>query len=143
MAGSVNKVILIGNLGSDPEVKYFDDESCIANLSIATNRRYKNRAGDQVDETEWHRIVLRTGLAKVAEKYLKRGDSLYVEGRLRTRKWTDQAGADRYTTEIIAEEMTMLGSRNGDAPSGQPQAVSRPEAMKPAANKPECSGGWC
>lgn len=136
MAGSVNKVILIGNLGNDPEVKYFDDESCIANLSLATNRRYKNRAGEQIDETEWHRIVLRTGLAKVAEKYLKRGDSIYVEGRLRTRKWTDQAGAERYTTEIICEEMTMLGSRNSDDGGQSAQPVSRPEAMKPAATSP-------
>lgn len=134
MAGSVNKVILIGNLGNDPEVKYFDDESCIANLSLATNRRYKNRAGDQIDETEWHRVVLRTGLAKVAEKYLKRGDSVYVEGRLRTRKWTDQTGNDRYTTEIIAEEMTMLGGR----PEG---GQSQRQPAQPSQNMPASGGG--
>lgn len=131
MAGSVNKVILIGNLGNDPEVKYFDDESCIANLSLATNRRYKNRAGEQIDETEWHRVVLRTGLAKVAEKYLKRGDSCYIEGRLRTRKWTDQTGNDRYTTEIIAEEMTMLGGRGDGAPAPRPAA--QPSQSMPAS----------
>lgn len=129
MAGSVNKVILIGNLGNDPEVKYFEDDNCVANLSLATNRRYKTRAGEQVDETEWHRIVLRTGLAKIAEKYLKRGDSVYIEGRLKTRKWTDQTGNDRYTTEIVAEEMTMLGSRTTEGGGQRDQPVSRPAAM--------------
>lgn len=136
MAGSVNKVILIGNLGADPEVKYFDDESCVANLSLATNRRYKTRAGDQVDETEWHRVVLRTGLAKIAEKYLKRGDSAYIEGRLRTRKWQDQGGNDRYTTEIVAEEMTMLGKSSDNSAQKSNVPVERPAALNQGAGNP-------
>ena len=110
MASSVNKVILIGNLGKDPEVRHLESGVGVANFSLATSETYKDRkTGERVSQTEWHNIVLWRGLADVAEKYLKKGDKIYVEGKLRTRSWQDQQGNNRYTTEIIADNMTMLG----------------------------------
>tara|TARA_B100000795_G_scaffold104560_1_gene77146 strand:+ start:339 stop:746 length:408 start_codon:yes stop_codon:yes gene_type:complete len=118
MAG-VNKVILVGNLGKDPEVRYLDNGVAVANFSLATTENYKNKAGDRVSQTEWHNIVLWRGLAEVAEKYLKKGASVYVEGKIKTRKWEDKEGNTRYNTEILADNMTMLGGKQSqdDSPS--------------------------
>ena len=111
---SVNKVILIGNLGRDPEVRYTPSGSAVCNITMATTRSWKSKeSGEKVEETEWHRIVFYDRLAEIAGEYLKKGRSVYVEGRLKTRKWTDKDGAEKYTTEIIAQEMNMLGGREG------------------------------
>lgn len=108
----VNKVILLGNLGADPEVRYTNDNNPIATFSLATSRRYRNAQQELVTETEWHRIVVFGRSAEVAKEYLRKGSRIYLEGRLRTRKWTDQQNQDRYTTEIICESFQMLSSRN-------------------------------
>jgi single-strand DNA-binding protein len=111
---SVNKVILIGNLGRDPETRYATSGAAICNITIATSRQWKDKAsGEKREETEWHRVVFYDRLAEIAGEYLKKGRPVYVEGRLKTRKWQDKEGQDRYTTEIIAEEMQLLGSREG------------------------------
>jgi len=110
MAG-VNKVILVGNLGKDPEVRYLDSGVAVANFSLATTENYKNKQGERVSQTEWHNIVLWRGLAEVAEKYLKKGASIYVEGKIKTRKWEDKEGVTRYSTEILGDNMTMLGGK--------------------------------
>jgi len=110
MAG-VNKVMLIGNLGKDPQVNYLDNGVAVANFSLATTENYKNKEGERVSQTEWHNIVLWRGLAEVAEKYLKKGSSVYIEGKIKTRKWEDKEGVTRYSTEILGDNMTMLGGR--------------------------------
>lgn len=110
---SVNKVILLGNLGRDPETRYSPDNAAITNVSIATTRRYKDSSGQQQEETEWHRVVFFGRLAEIAGEYLRKGRPVYVEGRLRTRKWQDKEGNDKYTTEIVAENMQLLGGRDG------------------------------
>ena len=110
MAG-VNKVILVGNLGKDPEVKYLDNGVAVANFSLATTESYKNKEGERVSQTEWHNVVLWRGLAEVAEKYLKKGSSVYIEGKIKTRKWEDKEGITRYSTEILGDNMTMLGKK--------------------------------
>src|SRR6478752_5636225 len=120
---SVNKVILIGNLGRDPEVRYTPNGNAVCNVSVATTRTWKNKdSGDKSEETEWHRVVFYDKLAEIAGEYLKKGRSVYVEGRLKTRKWQDKDGVEKYTTEIVATDMQMLGSREGmggGAPSGE------------------------
>lgn len=110
---SVNKVILIGNLGADPEVRYMPSGEAVANLRIATTERYKDRNGEMQEATEWHRVSFFGRTAEICGEYLKKGASVYVEGSIRTRKWQDQNGQDRYTTEIRGERMQMLGSRSG------------------------------
>jgi len=111
---SINKVILIGNLGRDPEVRYTPSGSAICNAAIATSRNWKDKnSGEKVEETEWHRVVFYDRLAEIAGEYLKKGRSVYVEGRLKTRKWTDKDGVEKYTTEVIADNMQMLGGREG------------------------------
>ena len=111
---SVNKVIIVGNLGRDPEVRYTPNGSAVCNVSVATTRSWKNKeSGDKVEETEWHRVVFYDRLAEIAGEYLKKGRSVYVEGRLKTRKWQDKDGVEKYTTEIVANDMQMLGSREG------------------------------
>ncbi len=112
---SVNKVILVGNLGRDPEVRYSPDGAAICNLSLATTSQWKDKAsGERREETEWHRVVMYNRLAEIAGEYLKKGRSVYIEGRLKTRKWQDKdTGADRYSTEIVADQMQMLGGRDG------------------------------
>ena len=111
---SVNKVILIGNLGRDPETRYTADGAAITNITIATSDRWKDKAsGEMKEATEWHRVAFFGRLAEIAGEYLKKGRPVYVEGRLRTRKWQDKEGQDRYTTEIVADNMQMLGSREG------------------------------
>lgn len=112
--GTLNKVILIGRLGADPEVRYMPSGSAVANLRLATNDGYKDRqSGQFVENTEWHRVVLFGRLAEIAGQYLKKGRLVYVEGRIRTSKWQDQQGQDRYTTEIVANEMQLLGGQGG------------------------------
>ena len=116
---SVNKVTLIGNLGRDPEVRYAPSGAAICNVAIATSRSWKDKtSGERQEETEWHRVVFYDRLAEIAGEYLKKGKSVYIEGRLKTRKWTDKDGVEKYTTEIIAQEMTMLGSREGGGGGG-------------------------
>lgn len=110
---SVNKVILVGNLGRDPEVRYTPDNAAITNISIATTDSWKDKNGDKQERTEWHRVAFFGKLAEIAGEYLKKGSQVYVEGRLQTRKWQDKEGQDRYTTEIVADRMQMLGSRSG------------------------------
>ena len=111
---SVNKVTLIGNLGRDPEVRYTPNGAAVCNVSVATTRNWKDKnSGDKVEETEWHRVVFYDRLAEIAGEYLKKGRSVYVEGRLKTRKWQDKDGKDTYTTEIVAEQMQLLGGREG------------------------------
>jgi single-strand DNA-binding protein len=116
---SVNKVILVGNLGRDPETRYSTSGAAICNITVATSRQWKDKAsGEKKEETEWHRVVFYDRLAEIAGEYLKKGRPVYVEGRLKTRKWQDKEGQDRYTTEIIAEEMQLLGSREGGGGGG-------------------------
>lgn len=116
---SVNKVTLIGNLGRDPEVRYTPNGAAVCNVSIATTRNWKDKnSGDKVEETEWHRVVFYDRLAEIAGEYLKKGRSVYVEGRLKTRKWQDKDGKDNYTTEIVAEQMQLLGGREGGGMGG-------------------------
>jgi single-strand DNA-binding protein len=111
---SVNKVIIVGNLGRDPEVRTFPEGGSICNVSVATTRRWKARDSNEMqEETEWHRVVFRDRLAEIAGEYLRKGRSVYVEGRLKTRKWTDKEGKENYTTEIVADQMQLLGSREG------------------------------
>lgn len=115
---SVNKVILVGNLGADPETRYSTDGAAITNIRMATTDRWKDKSsGEMREQTEWHRVVFFGRLAEIAGEYLKKGSPVYVEGRLRTRKWTDKEGHDRYTTEVTADNMQLLGSRGG---SGEP-----------------------
>ena len=109
---SVNKVILIGTLGRDPEIRNLPSGEAVANISLATNSKYKNRNGEMVEETEWHRVTFFGRLAEIAGQYLKKGGSVYVEGRLKTRKYTDQSGIEKYATDIVANEMQMLGGRS-------------------------------
>jgi single-strand DNA-binding protein len=116
MSRGVNKVILVGNLGQKPEMRYTATQSAVANLSIATTESWKDKeSGEMRDKTEWHKVVFFGKLAEIVEKYLDKGSSIYIEGKLQTRKWQDKSGADRWTTEIVGSELTMLGSRN--APS--------------------------
>ncbi|VFR40357.1 Single-stranded DNA-binding protein [plant metagenome] len=111
---SVNKVIIVGNLGRDPEVRYSPDGAAICNVSLATTSQWKDKnSGEKREETEWHRVVFYNRLAEIAGEYLKKGRSVYVEGRLKTRKWTDKENIERYTTEIVADQMQMLGGREG------------------------------
>ena len=111
---SINKVILIGNLGKDPEVRYTPNGAAICNITLATTRSWKNKdSGDKVEETEWHRVVFYDRLAEIAGEYLKKGRPVYVEGRLKTRKWQDKEGVEKYTTEIVADNMQLLGGREG------------------------------
>ena len=110
---SVNKVILVGNLGRDPEVRYTPDNSAITNISIATTDQWKDKSGEKQERTEWHRVAFFGRLAEIAGEYLKKGSQVYVEGRLQTRKWQDKDGNEKYTTEIVADRMQMLGSRGG------------------------------
>lgn len=117
----VNKVILIGNVGTDPEIRYLEGGIAVAHFSLATSESYKNKNGERVEQTEWHRIVLWRGLAEVVEKYVKKGTQLYIEGRLQTRNWEDQNGNKRYTTEIVADNMKML-SRRSDRPAEENRA---------------------
>ena len=124
---SVNKVILMGNLGRDPEVRFMPNGDAVCNFSIATTDSWKDKAGERQEKTEWHNIVMYRRLAEIAGEYLKKGRPVYLEGRLQTRKWQTKEGQDRYTTEVIADSMQMLGGRDG-APTQDSQQSSQPEA---------------
>lgn len=126
MAG-VNKVILIGNLGKDPEVFTFDNGVKKVSFSLATTESYKDKEGNRVDQTEWHNVVLWRGLADVAEKYLSKGNQVYIEGKIKTRSWDDKDGIKRYTTEIYCDNMTMLSGRKEQS-SGESSKVNEPKA---------------
>src|SRR3970282_491712 len=124
---SVNEEIVVGNLGRDPETRYMPDGAAITNVSVATSFQWTDKAsGEKKEETEWHRVVFRGKLAEVAGEYLKKGSQVYVEGRLRTRKWQDKDGQDRYTNEIMGEAMKILGSRAG---AGEPRADAIPDPL--------------
>ena len=132
MARGVNKVILIGNLGKDPEVRYSPNGGAMANITLATSESWKDKnTGEQVDKTEWHRIVFFRRLAEVVGEYLKKGAKVYIEGKLQTRKWQDKDGQDRYTTEIVANEMQMLDSRGS---SGSADFASQSQSAPAASN---------
>jgi single-strand DNA-binding protein len=132
---SVNKVILVGNLGRDPETRYTADGAAVTNVSIATTSKWKDKAsGEMREETEWHRLSFFGRLAEIAGEYLKKGSAVYVEGLLKTRKWQDKDGADRYTTEIIVDQMQMLNKPHGDgerAPAEAPKKAEKAAAAKP------------
>jgi single-strand DNA-binding protein len=114
MARGINKVILVGNLGNDPETRYMPSGGAVTNITVATNESWKDKqTGEQKDRTEWHKVAMFNRLAEIAAEYLRKGSQVYIEGKLRTRKWQDRDGNDRYTTEIIADEMQMLGGRGG------------------------------
>ena len=132
MANGVNKVILVGNLGRDPEVQNFDNGVKKASFSLATTEGFKNKEGGRTEHTEWHNIVLWRGLAEVAESFLKKGNSVYIEGKIRTRDWTDKDGNKRYTTEIVGDNMVMLGSKR-DQQGGENGSYQKPEK----ASQPE------
>ena len=123
---SVNKVILVGNLGRDPEVRYMPSGDAIANISVATTDNWKDKNGEKQERTEWHRVAFFGKLAEIVGEYLKKGSQVYVEGRLQTRKWTDKEGHDKYTTEIVADRMQMLGSRAGGGASSSQSEESNP-----------------
>ena len=130
----VNKVILIGNLGQDPEVRYMPNGNAVANITLATSESWKDKnSGETQEKTEWHRVVFFRRLAEVVGEYLKKGSKVYVEGRLQTRKWQDNNGQDRYTTEIVADQMQMLDSRGGGSAAfeGRPAQQSAPAASSP------------
>jgi single-strand DNA-binding protein len=135
----VNKVILIGNLGRDPEVRTIENGAKVANFSLATTESYRNKDGNRVEQTEWHRIVLWRGLAEIAEKYLRKGNSIYVEGKIVTRKYTDKDGVERTITEIVGDNMTMLGGprRDDSGYSPPPQESKREDVSEPAAPEPQ------
>ena len=121
MARGVNKVILVGNLGKDPEIKYTASGAAIANLTLATSESWNDKqSGEKVEKTEWHRVVAFQRLAEIMGGYLRKGSQVYIEGKLQTRKWQDQNGQDRWTTEVVANDMQMLGARGGEG-GGQPQ----------------------
>ncbi len=150
---SVNKVILVGNLGRDPETRYNAEGGAITNVSIATTDTWKDKAsGEKQERTEWHRIVFFSRLAEIAGEYLKKGSQVYIEGSLRTRKWTDKEGQEKYTTEIVADKMQMLGSRSGmggggaDSEGGGGRPAREPMAAasgaKPAAGAKKGGGSF-
>lgn len=137
MARGINKVILVGNLGNDPETKFLPSGGAVTNVSIATSRAWKDKDGQMQEHTEWHRVVFFNRLGEIAGEYLRKGSKVYVEGSLRTNKWQDKEGKDRYTTEIIANEMQMLDSKGGsgdfqqsstpsNAPSNAPSSAGQP-----------------
>ena len=137
MARGINKVILVGNLGADPETRYTASGSAITNIRIATSESWRDKtSGEQQERTEWHRVVFFNRLAEIAGEYLRKGSQVYVEGTLRTRKWQDQSGQDRYTTEVVANEMQMLGARGGDNQDRPSQGGgfrdNRPSAQQPS-----------
>ncbi|MEM7468583.1 MAG: single-stranded DNA-binding protein [Pseudomonadota bacterium] len=141
MARGVNKVTLIGNLGADPEVRYTANGSAVANIRLATAESWRDKeSGEQQERTEWHRIVFFSRLAEIVGEYLKKGSQVYVEGRLQTRKWQDRDGNDRYTTEIVANEMQMLGGRGGgggfDSPSSAGGSSSGGAPAPQSGNEP-------
>lgn len=149
MARGVNKVILVGNLGKDPDMKYTASGAAIANITVATSESWTDKqSGEKREKTEWHRVVFFRRLAEIAGEYLRKGSQVYIEGKLQTRKWQDQNGQDRYTTEVVGDEMQMLGSRGGGEGGGPPQGggggfrSNQPAQETPAASAPAGDGGF-
>jgi single-strand DNA-binding protein len=138
---SVNKVIIVGNLGRDPETRYMPDGGAITNVSIATTSQWKDKSGEKQEQTEWHRVAFFGKLAEIAGEYLKKGSQVYVEGKLRTRKWQDKDGQDKYTTEIIADSMQMLGSRQGMGGGDSGGGDYAPRASAPSGGASKPAGG--
>jgi single-strand DNA-binding protein len=143
---SVNKVIIIGNLGRDPETRYMPDGRAVTNISVATTDVWKDKNGEKQEKTEWHRVAFFDKLAEIAGEYLKKGSQVYVEGRLQTRKWQDKEGQDKYSTEIVAERMQMLGSRQGmgggdRGDRGEPAERGAAAPKDAAAGKPAAKAG--
>jgi single-strand DNA-binding protein len=134
---SVNKVILVGNLGADPEVRYLPSGDAVANIRLATTDRYKDKSsGEMVESTEWHRVSFFGKLAEIVSQYLKKGSSVYIEGKIRTRKWTDNAGVEKYSTEIVADQMQMLGGRSEGGAGSAPQRQQQAKPQQQRANAP-------
>lgn len=143
MARGVNKVILVGNLGGDPEVRYMPRGGAVTNITIATSETWKDKqSGQQQERTEWHRVVFFNRLAEVAGEYLKKGSQVYIEGSLRTRKWQDSNGQDKYTTEVVAAEMQMMGSRNGGQQQGGYQQQAPQQGYQQAPQQQPQQGGY-
>jgi single-strand DNA-binding protein len=144
MAKGINKVILIGNLGKDPEVKYLPSGSAVCNVTMATSENWKDKeSGEKKERTEWHNVVFFGKVAEIAGEYLKKGSQVYVEGSLRTRKWQDKEGKDRYTTEIVVSDMQMLGSRGGSGGSTasyDDEPAARPAAARSKGRPAESAG---
>ena len=138
---SVNKVILIGNLGADPETRYLPSGDAVTNLRLATTDVWKDKSGEKQEHTEWHRISFFGKLAEIAGEYLKKGSPVYVEGRIRTRKWQDKEGQDRYSTEIVADRMQLLGSRGSGAESAAREPAAASSSGGDAKAKPSKKGG--
>jgi len=138
---SVNKVILVGRLGKDPETRYMTNGEAVTNATLATSETWKDKQGEKQDKTEWHNLVFYRRLAEIAGEYLQKGAQIYVEGKLQTRKWQTKEGQDRYTTEIIVDQMQMLGGKReaGNGTPGEQSNHSTSEASKPAPSK---GGGW-
>ncbi|MEN8128803.1 MAG: single-stranded DNA-binding protein [Pseudomonadota bacterium] len=143
MARGVNKVILVGNLGQDPEVKYMPSGGAVCNVSVATTDSWSDKtSGERQERTEWHRVVMFRRLAEIAGEYLRKGSQVYIEGRLQTRKWQDSSGQDRYTTEIVANDMQMLGGRAAGSTSfDAPSPSSEPDRGSAAAPQPKPQSG--
>lgn len=135
MAG-VNKVILVGNLGKDPEIRHLENGTAVANFPIATSESYKDKEGSRVEQTEWHNVVVWRKLAEIAENYLKKGSQIYLEGKLRTRSWDDQQGNKKYTTEVVADSFTMLGKREDSQGGTNSMPTAAPNNNLKEANKP-------
>ena len=144
MARGINKVILVGNLGADPDTRYMPSGKAVTNIRIATSESWKDKqTGDMQERTEWHSVVLYDKLGEIAAEYLRKGSQVYIEGKIRTRKWQDKEGKDRYTTEIIADQMQMLGGRGGGgSASSEPRSSSRPApAQEDRSAAPVDEGG--
>ncbi len=135
MSGTLNKVMLIGHLGDEVKMHYFDDKNCVGRFPLATNETYTNRqTNERVTNTEWHNVVVRNKAAEICEKYLSKGDKVYIEGRIKTRKWTDDKGMERYSTEIQCSDFTFLTNKNE-----QPQAQAQPQSNTPKTATPDNS----
>lgn len=141
---SVNKVILVGNLGKDPETRYMSNGEAVTNITLATTDTWKDKNGEKQEKTEWHRVTFYRKLAEIAGEYLKKGRQVYVEGRLETRKWTDKTGTERYTTEIIANDMKMLGNRSGSGSfeSDNNESGNNPDAASKQTAPAKSGGGF-
>jgi single-strand DNA-binding protein len=141
MSGSLNKVMLIGNLGKDPEVKTIPSGTKVANFSLATTEKYTDKSGQKVEKTEWHKIILWKGLAEIAERYLKKGSTVYIEGKLTTRSWDDKDGQKKYTTEIVGDQLQMLGGKAGGGSSGSSDGGDYSYSKQDSGSYGQSSGG--
>ena len=140
MARGINKVILVGTLGADPDTRYTPSNAAVTNLSIATNESWKDKqSGEQIEKTEWHRVVMFNRLAEIASEYLRKGSRVYIEGKIQTRKWEDKEGKDRWTTEIVANEMQMLGARSSGGNSGAESRGEPATKSSSPASSPDSS----